>query len=422
MNRKNEFNSNAICRLQATMNECLSDKEMQQELEARKSYNMRIRKFVVEKKRNDLNGVFCDSKNNNVAVIDEEKKYVDVIVENRGNVSIDTLCCRFDITPTLKRKRVKKMETSTPISGRREINLIEIEDDSPIGNDARSSPCASDVSSDVIPTSKTKAGISDNVDGLEVTPPKEDSPDTRDRKLALHCMDIVRAAVNKDGLAELQEHETHAIPLPENPFAKRVGPPITFSDRAVGMDSMNKPLSGGVNGNRPVGMDSMNKTPKRGGNTGDITNGAVAMDEMNKNPIGGGDGVVSSTSNKIEMPPKGSELMGRKHRKGGRKLTGTSAEVTSQVNKFGLKLGERASSSLLGDRACPQGISPKRPIPMELDQATPPPVGKRKKMLGQKRLTISTPTQKRLTDMWKVVTEIRAPENELEEKEHSDKS
>ena len=51
-----------------------------------------------------------------------------------------------------------------------------------------------------------------------------------------------------------------------------------------------------------------------------------------------------------------------------------------------------------------------------------PPVGKRKKMLGQKRLTISTPTQKRLTDMWKVVTEIRAPENELEEKEHSDKS
>ena len=74
LNRKNEFNSNAICRLQATMNECLSDKEMQQELEARKSYNMRIRKFVVEKKRNDLNGVFCGSKNNNVAVID-----VDVI-------------------------------------------------------------------------------------------------------------------------------------------------------------------------------------------------------------------------------------------------------------------------------------------------------------------------------------------------------
>ena len=53
------------------------------------------------------------------------------------------------------------METSTPISGRREINLIELEDDSPIGNNAQSSSCASDVSSEVIPTSKTKAGISD---------------------------------------------------------------------------------------------------------------------------------------------------------------------------------------------------------------------------------------------------------------------
>ena len=62
----------------------------------------------------------------------------------------------------------------------------------------------------------------------------------------LHCMDIVRAAVDNDGLEELREHEMHAIPLPDNTFAKKDKASRDNAVRTVGMDSMNKPLQGGL--------------------------------------------------------------------------------------------------------------------------------------------------------------------------------
>ena len=87
---------------------------------------------------------------------------------------INLLCCRSN-TPSSareggltdrKRKR-ETMETSFPITERRENNLIELEEDSPIGRsfDAQlNGSIVSDESGDVIPSLKKKAGISDDID------------------------------------------------------------------------------------------------------------------------------------------------------------------------------------------------------------------------------------------------------------------
>ena len=70
------------------------------------------------------------------------------------------------------------METSTPVSGRREAPLIDMGEDSPIERGDHQRSNVSDDSSDIIPTSKVKAGLSNDMDIMAVTPPKEYYPDT----------------------------------------------------------------------------------------------------------------------------------------------------------------------------------------------------------------------------------------------------
>ena len=77
-------------------------------------------------------------------------------------------------------------------------------------------------------------------------------------------------------------------------------------------------------------------------------------------------------------------------------------------------MGEKATSSILNDRACPQGMSPKRPIPMDIDQA-PSPIGKKKKKMNKKRQTTTTPTQRRLTDIWKVDPAVESDVVDIDE-------
>ena len=173
------------------------------------------------------------------------------------------------------------METSTPVAERREVCLVEA-DDSPIGRDCHNSAqtpsMLSNDSEDGIPTSRTKAGISDEINSMAVTPEKEMSPDTMGRKLALHSIDIIKASVNNANVPELREEEDHRLELSVNTFAKR-------SDGTIrpGM------ISGDINGQsveavvHPVGMDQMNKNPLMGG-----FERSVSMDEMNKAPTRGG--------------------------------------------------------------------------------------------------------------------------------------
>ena len=155
------------------------------------------------------------------------------------------------------------METSTPVSDRREVCLVEA-DDSPIGKcnqecDQTPSILSND-SEDGIPTCKTKAGISDEINAMAVTPEKELSPDTMGRKLALHSIDIIRAAVDNANVPELREEEDHTLALSVNTFAKR-------SDGTINPGRIPRNIDGRevVMELQPVGMDGMNKNPLIGG-------------------------------------------------------------------------------------------------------------------------------------------------------------
>jgi len=59
-------------------------------------------------------------------------------------------------------------------------------------------------------------------------------------------------------------------------------------------------------------------------------------------------------------------------------------------------LGQGASSTTLGARACPSALTPKRSIPMEVDQPTP----SKKKKVGRKNSVIKLdPSQPSMLDM-----------------------
>ena len=147
----------------------------------------------------------------------------------------------------------------------------------PLGNVTRNATrhlvsILSNESEDGIPTCKTKAGISDEINSMTVTPEKELSPDTMGRKLALHSIDIIRAAVDNANVPELREEEDHTLALSVNTFAKRSDGTINPGRIPRNIDEQE-----GVMELQPVGMDGMNKNPLMGG-----AERSVDMDGMNK--------------------------------------------------------------------------------------------------------------------------------------------
>ena len=154
------------------------------------------------------------------------------------------------------------MECSTPVSGRREPPQLLGEDSPILGDSSSSSSSTYSESADVISQMKRKAGMSNEVDSMVVTRSKECSPDTMDKRLALHTAAIVRAAVNNPLVMELQEQETHTTTLAENSFAKR----DTKETGAILVDDEGQ---GAMVGAQSVGMDGMNKDLFRGGGTGE---------------------------------------------------------------------------------------------------------------------------------------------------------
>ena len=59
-----------------------------------------------------------------------------------------------------------------------------------------------------------------------------------------------------------------------------------------------------------------------------------------------------------------------------------------------LLLGKGIGKDVLNERACPNGMSPKRVVPMEVDESTPA----RKKKKEQHKVD---PNQQLISDMWK---------------------
>ena len=210
----------------------------------------------------------------------------------------DSRSKKIEATPVSKRKRII-METSTPVAARRETVLIDLGDDSPIGESRSMSSELSALSDEVIPESKTRAGMSNELHSMVVTPPKEMSPDTMDRRLALHTIDIVKASENNPLVTELMEEREHILQLSENPFAKKdvvevdieqipiVGSAAAMPSQPLqqqgGMDGLNMKATNTVE--QVAGMDGMNKKEDEAG----ICVRPVGMDGMNKETVRGGE-------------------------------------------------------------------------------------------------------------------------------------
>ena len=164
------------------------------------------------------------------------------------------------------------METSTPITAHREPNHIIMEEDSP-NSDMKQLTDSSTSSMAGIPEHKVKAGMSDEVHSMAMTPAKEVSPDTMDRRLALHTINIVNASQNNSLVSELKEDVEHVLDLSLNTFARKesvckpnIISAIKWSDGEVDMNDVLDQdevetinLCAG-NSKRSVGMDGMNKT------------------------------------------------------------------------------------------------------------------------------------------------------------------
>ena len=310
-----------------------------------------------------------------------------------------TLCSRLDLfdhklsTTNFKRKR-EKMETSTPIMGRRDTCVMELDENSPIGYERSDTSDSYTASDDKIADSRAKAGLSNEMNSVVVTPPKELSPNTMDLKLALHARDIVRASADNSKVPELREQDLHTIGMAENPFAYRedgqqvasVGQieligvnrnpgedPADVTGRAAVMDEMNKTPEkdpGDVTG-RAVGMDEMNKDPEK--DPGDVTERAAGMDGMNKCPIGGGGRLETVVRKKLKL--------GRRHSISTENVIASGSRI---------KLGQDASKDVLEAKACPGVLTPKRHVPMEVDEPTP--LKKKKKMVRKIKPDPSQPS------------------------------
>ena len=164
-----------------------------------------------------------------------------------------------------------------PISTRREPVLIDMGDNSPVGASSDSTSLGSLNSTDEkIPDSKTKAGISNDLCSMAVTPPKEWSPDTMDKRLVLHCEDNASASVGNPLVNELRGEHIQTPDLSNNSFAKMIGGKEINDQKntAAGSDAtprINFPQTFGMcgmkevattDGKQPVSMDGMNiKTP-----------------------------------------------------------------------------------------------------------------------------------------------------------------
>ena len=101
LNKKCEFNSNIICRLQVPENNFLTDKQLKNEVDSRKSFKEKLRCFINEKRGV---GSVIKPVSNKMLVKDPKRD----------------LSCR--LSPINKRKREgQEMDTSTPTNTRREV-------------------------------------------------------------------------------------------------------------------------------------------------------------------------------------------------------------------------------------------------------------------------------------------------------------
>ena len=137
------------------------------------------------------------------------------------------ISCRF--SPLHKSKREADiMDSSTPTTTRREVEIIPLDDESPIkwGGASGVERVESDSTSDYSGANgsqlvSTRTGISNEFDSSNaVAPYIEPSPETMDRRLAGAAMDITSGANVKQSVAELAEETVQDRPIGQNFYHK----------------------------------------------------------------------------------------------------------------------------------------------------------------------------------------------------------
>ena len=202
LNKKVEFNRNIICRLEAPVDTLITDKQLKQEINRRRTYNEKIACFIKK-----------------MSVMSDDIKRVKGGVVDAPAESNKIFCSRYPYDRMEGKRKSDQMETSTP-NARREVLLIEMDDHSPILDMPQITPETSYSSSDdAINETRNKAGVSNEMDSNVITPYKEPSPNTMDRKLAIGARDVV---VGTNGnIVELRSEGMPAVPISENIFSKR---------------------------------------------------------------------------------------------------------------------------------------------------------------------------------------------------------
>ena len=186
MNKKHEFNSNVICRLQVPDNSLDTDANLNKLIESRRTYKEKLKGFV------DVMTVASN-----------------VIFPRRGQERTTECTKLFNyrsnpverMTDMGKRKReLEPMDTSTPTSIRREVVLIPLEE-SPIEQQTSEQQSEEEASKDI--ETPKRAGISHELDSAALTPVKELSSETQGRNLLIGAVDLTNAAFMGNSVGEM---------------------------------------------------------------------------------------------------------------------------------------------------------------------------------------------------------------------------
>ena len=166
LNKRDEFNSNEICRMVSMVGSGWSDRDLKNELRDRQQFNKRLLEFINMKSK----------------AVNLTRSQDQLTNTNESNAF---LSCR-NIQP---RKRKLNMNTSTPMGPRREMEVVSPLNASPI--EIERSGCSDSMEA---PTLDQRTGISDNTEKLLITPERAESSSMMEKRLAKGGKDLNKAA------------------------------------------------------------------------------------------------------------------------------------------------------------------------------------------------------------------------------------
>ena len=262
MNRKMEFHENLICRMEPGDGSPTNENELKKELAQRRFHRESIQDFVrVMSTLHELDNIKTLQGGDIVENCD--LSLIDIkCVSNQDYTSRSNLCGSESPKPT-ERKR-KRMETSTPKDLRRETAMIKLDDDSPINKVPEpESDHESSSEADVL-MGNNKAGISSELDGIAVTPPRAESSSTENINLYIGAENLTNSAVCSGLLYSYVggKENVRQTPLGDNAYLKAVRDNSPTENMNIARDldlgKMDLNPRGGIN-NRAEAVNDINQ-------------------------------------------------------------------------------------------------------------------------------------------------------------------